>query len=271
MSSGPDAYLTPDGLEQQYFQSSHVMNGVDFGVSSCMKSLANKIIAGEIGAVNGNGEYNSSFDEMLNRYWDGFWWMDAAGVVSKIGQKAGLRWLLYQSGGTENSVNKNLLGYDFKPNPDYFTSLLYKNLMGVDVLQIESDNNYLRIYSQCTSPRINGYIYGENELKLKNPVSINYVTLFTDKEYDYVNIYIDMMEDLVLGEVILFSLTPGDESDDIESTTMKLNGNVLELEGGKLPSLKGKVIEVKDGYVQVPAYRYGFIVFTQTNIDACKL
>eukprot|EP01084_Bolivina_argentea_P028704 53308_1 len=272
--AGPESYLTPSGLNQQYFQSSRVMNDINWNINECMKELKNNILAGEIGAVNGNGEYNVSFSKMLNKYWDGFWWLDAAGIVSKIGQKAGLRWVLYQTVNNASSLNKNLLGYDFVPNPDYYTTLLYKYIMSIYVLDIKSDNEYFRIYSHCTSENINKYIYNDSNLDLINAVSMNYIALFNNNDYEYVNIYLDNINDLLIGDVILWSLLPSNKSMGIQSSSMLLNDVLLVLTNDKkLPSLKGKVINVnkENGFIQIPSLTYGFIVFTKTNIDACSI
>ena len=252
-----------------------MMNDINYD-TDCMKRLSENIYIGEISPVN--HQYEWEYQQMINKYWDGFWWLDALGFTSKIGQKVAQRWRLYAENETV-SYNKNLIGNDYIPNPDYYTSYLFKYIMGIKVLDAVSSSEYLRVYAHCTSPRINGMIYGREgngNLTLKNPVSLSWIGLF-NRTGDDIEIYIERLQDFVDGEVLQFLLTPGNKtagSNGLESTTIALNDKVLELNSnGLLPDLRGEKIDVNkngDG-VKVPGMSYGFLVFTQTNIDACAL
>ena len=46
---------------------------------------------------------------MINKYWNGFWWLDALGFTSSVEQNDAV------------SYDKNLIEYGYIPNPDYYT------------------------------------------------------------------------------------------------------------------------------------------------------
>ena len=213
-------YITPEGLNLQSYESSRIMNEINYD-TDCMKRLSDNIYIGEISPMN--HQYEWEYSNMINKYWDGFWWLDALSFTSKIGQKVAQRWRLYAENNTVN-YNKNLIGNDYIPNPDYYTSYLFKYIMGINVLDIKSDNDYLRIYSHCTEPRINGMIY--SNLTLVNPVSISYISIFNNNTNDNTMIYIDKLQDLIKGDVIQFLLTPGNktaQTNGLQSATMCKN------------------------------------------------
>eukprot|EP01084_Bolivina_argentea_P028705 53312_1 len=85
-------YLTPNGLNIQSYESSRVMNDIDYD-TDCMKRLSNNMYVGEISAVN--HQYEWEYQNMINKYWNGFWWLDSISYISKIGQKVAQRWRLY--------------------------------------------------------------------------------------------------------------------------------------------------------------------------------
>ena len=261
------AMLTPQGLDVQYIESSRVNHAFyDYNYTKnneCMKQLSQNIYASEFSPTT---YMTQQYENITNRYANGFWYLDALGTVSRLGQKGAWRWVLYSHCTDEN---ENLLDCDYnKPNPDYFTGLLFKYLMGINVLQIESDDEYLRVYAHCTSQRINQRIYNLNNknLTLINPVSMGYVNLNNNQSTE---IRIDNLEELISGKVIIFMLT----ADSLESRTMKLNGNELELSvEGKLPNLEGEIIDINaESEILVPSMSYGFIVFTQTTFTQCQL
>lgn len=286
-------YITPNGLNLQNYESGRIMNDINYD-TECMKKVLNNIHIGEIGPMNHEIEWK--YQDMINKYWDGFWWLDSIGFASKIGQKVAQRWRLYSQNNTVK-YNKNLIGDGYIPNPDYYTSYLFKYIMGINVLDIESNNEYLRVYSHCTEPKINGMIYGRDgidtytnnnynynyvNLTLINPVSISWISLFNQNNNDNinsdnVNIYINQLNQLIQGDVIQFTLTPGNKSagsNGLESTTIALNGNVLQLDNnGMLPDLTGNKINLTTAgdCIKVPQMSYGFVVFTQTSIGVCAV
>lgn len=262
--------LLPSGLNVQYIEServNHAFYNYNYTKDNeCMKQLSQNIYASEFSPTT---YMTQQYENITNRYANGFWYLDALGTVATLGQKGAWRWVLYSHC---NDENENLLDCDYnKPNPDYFTGLLFKYLMGINVLQIESNDEYLRVYAHCTSTLINQRIYNVNNknLTLINPISIGYVNLNNNNNNQSTEIKINNLNQLIDGKVIIFRLT----ADSLDSRTMKLNGNELSLNvEGKLPSLEGQIVELnQQSLISVPSMSYGFIVFTQTSFSQCKL
>ena len=262
------AMLTPQGLNVQYIESSRVNNAFyDYNYTNnniqCMNRLSKNIYATEFSPTT---YMTQQYQNVTNRFWNGFWYLDALGTVAKLGQKGAWRWVLYSHCTDEN---ENLLDCDYKPNPDYYTGLLFKYLMSMNVLQIESDDEYLRVYAHCTSQRVNQRIYNLNgkNLTLINPVSMSYINL--NNNGNDTQISMSNLNELIHGKVIVFILT----ADNLESKIMKLNGNELNLDSnGKLPELEGEIIDINQtSLLSLPINSYGFVLFTQTSASNCKL
>ena len=67
-------------------------------------------------------------------------------------------------------------------------------------------------------------------------------------------------------EADLFLLTPGDES-DMTSKKVKLNGDVLLMQGDQLPPMAPKT---RMGDVKVTGRSFGFIVVPNAKAAACR-
>ena len=235
--------LTPYGLNEQFRESSRVSD-IFLNDSICPK-LKDNIFAGEI------GEHNTPTNGIVNAtktYLDGFWYLDALGTISNLGQKIFARQALW--GG--------LIDSKYNPMTDYYVGLLFNNLMGKNVLHIKSNDDKLRVYAHCTK---HGWL---NNIALKNAVSVSYINLYEES--------VDIMYDknnIGLSDVYLWILTPGDIDDGLYATTIALNGIKLALDNnGKLPNLNGNKINGGDS-ITVPSQSYGFFVFTQTTITQC--
>eukprot|EP01084_Bolivina_argentea_P189161 325386_1 len=228
--------LTPYGLDEQFRESSRVSS--IFNNKTLCPKLSNFIMAGEIAEHN-----NGGITGVTNTYYDGFWYLDALGIIAKLGQAIFARQTFTQS-------NYGLLDDQNNPNCDYFTGLLFSNLMSNKVLSVMSNEDNFRMYAHCA--RSGGSSY-------KNGVATGYVNLFKeDVEVKYDKSVVG------LGDIYLYALT----AKDMTSETMELNGNELKLDSnGKLPNMDGK--KITGDTVTVPKQSYGFVVFTQTSIAAC--
>lgn len=237
--------LTPYGLDEQYRESSRVSNIFNNKTLCTSNSdLSQNIIAGEIAEYNNGGIVG-----VTNTYYDGFWYLDALGTISNLGQAIFARQ-------TFAALNYALLDGNYNPNCDYYTGLLFSNLMSNKVLSVTSNEDNLRIYAHCAR--------NKTISSMKNGVAMAYINLFDE------NADISFDKDVVgLGDIYLYALTPYNESQGLESETMALNGNELKLDSnGKLPNMNGRKIDSTDT-VTVPKQSYGFLVFTETTITSC--
>jgi len=227
--------LAPQGLNEQYRESVRVSNIFANNASECPK-LSRNIIAGEI------AEHNQGGGGLTNTFYDGIWYLDALGTLSRLGHSIFARQTLAMS-------SYGLLDDAYNPNPDYFTALLFKNLMSNSVLDVHSNDEYFRIYAHCSVGQRNG-------------VSMAYVNI------NDVPVNVTFDEGLIgMGKVEVYKLTPFDASNGLLSATMALNGMKLKLKNGILPNMSGQKMD--SSMVTVPAQSYGFFVFANTTITVC--
>jgi len=226
--------LTPDGLNEQYRESVRVSN--IFANKSLCPKLANNIIAGEI------AEHNQGGGGLTNTYLDGIWYLDALGTLSRLGHSIFARQTLAMSA-------YGLLDDAYNPNPDYFTGLLFKNLMSNLVLDVHSNDEYFRIYAHCSRTVDNG-------------VSMAYVNI-NDKP---VNV---TFADAVMGagDVEVYMLTPFDTSKRIIVSDHGIEWNGIKIESGwNVAKFSGKASGLECGnYSQTIVWIFGVCQY----VDYC--
>lgn len=147
-------------------------------------------------------------------------------------------------GGNYELVDKE----SFLPNPDYWTALLWKRLMGTKVLEVTPDKStpHLRAYAHC------GHGQG---------LTVAFINLAGNETYD---IAIEGLNVASLLPRIEFHLS----SDNLHSKHMYLNGELLVFENGHLPPLNGKY--VSDNIpLQVAPHTYGYIHYPKVRLAAC--
>jgi heparanase len=96
---------------------------------------------GETGNAQCGGEPGVS-----DRYVSGLWWLDQLGLMAKAGQKVVVRQTLV--GSHYGLIDEETLA----PRPDYYNTLLWKRLMGVQPLSLDRQGRAprLRAYAHCT-------------------------------------------------------------------------------------------------------------------------
>ena len=208
--------------------------------TTCPK-LKNHIIAGECAEHNGGVSYTAT-------YFDGFWYLDALGTLASLGHSILARQCFARA-------SYGLLDNDYNPNADYFTGLLFHNLMSEKALGVTSDDEYFRVYAHCARDQDN---------TMKNGVAMAFVNINDDSvmvEFDNGEIALD---DVYFYELSAYNATAG-----LLSTTMALNGVELKLdENGKLPDMSGKKVDLTNG-ISVAPKTYGFFLFAETSTTAC--
>jgi heparanase 1 len=196
---------------------------------------------GESGNAQCGGE-----PDLSDAFAGGFWWLDELGKVARRGQKVLVRQTL--SGSNYGLLDDATL----EPRPDYWTSVLYKRLMGTRVLDARSPDPLLRVYAQCARDA--------------EPGAVAYAVVNLDRE---------RAADLTLpapagGDARVFELT----ADSLTSKTMKLGGAPLALAAdGSLPPLAPRVERASgDGsaHVRFAPASYGFVVIAGAAAAACR-
>uniref|UniRef100_A0A3P9DA21 Heparanase n=1 Tax=Maylandia zebra TaxID=106582 RepID=A0A3P9DA21_9CICH len=174
----------------------------------------------------------------------GFMWLDKLGLGAALGLDIVMRQVLIGSG-SYHLVDDNL-----DPLPDYWLSVLYKRLVGLEVLKIQVLSEFgrskrVRMYLHCTNRK--SYRRGAVTLMSMNlgktPARISVPAVFSNST----------VEAFVL-----------------ESESVKLNGEVLMMVDDKtLPELKGKLL-LPARHLQLPAYSLAFFVLPDAQAPACS-
>ncbi|KAK3744837.1 hypothetical protein RRG08_050776 [Elysia crispata] len=184
--------------------------------------------------------------DVSNAFIAGFLWLDKLGLSATFGITRVFRQTFLKS--SYALVTKNL-----KPNPDYYLSVLFKRLVEGPVFSVsnESLKPEVRIYAQCVGKSYYNYPDGA--------IVVYYLNVGSESSV------------LSLGQfqgtdVHLFILSPGDENGML-SRKVKLNDELLEMNGSDLPSLEPKP---HSGDVPLAPKTFGFIVIPEADVQLCK-
>jgi heparanase 1 len=167
---------------------------------------------------------------LSDRFIAGFWWLDTLGLLARAGQKVVTRQNL--SGADYSLINEASLD----PNPDYWNSYLWKQLMGTTVLDIKYSPQRpdLRLYAHRSRDQV-------SPAKVVMALNINQrESLALDFGSSPLQVYLCTADDL-LDRLVL------------------LNGQPLETEAdGSAPELEP--VPVTNGRVLLPPTSYAFVV-----------
>jgi heparanase 1 len=199
---------------------------------------------GETGNAQCGGEPGES-----DAFVGGFWWLDQLAKLARRGQPVVVRQTL--SGANYGLIDDATLA----PRPDYWTSVLWRRLMGTSVLSVAASGDpLLRTYAQCTRAGAPGYAKGAVTLVVLNldqtrAVSIPIAASLGDEADAYVL-----------------------SSPDVTSSDVSLNGTPLVAAAdGTLPALPPGVEKRSGGTLAVtfgPA-TYGYVVLPGAAAAAC--
>jgi heparanase 1 len=174
-----------------------------------------------------------------DRFVGGIWWLDQLGLMAKRGQPIVVRQTL--SGSDYGLLNDLTL----EPNPDYYNSVIWKQLMGINVLdaQLTDEKQPLRAYSHCT-PGVPGGI----TVLLINLDSHPATVLF---------------EGLSGNRREVYQLT----SPDLLSPEIHLNDTPLH----SVSAISPEVIKTSSStaWILLPEESYAFVVFPDARAPAC--
>ena len=192
---------------------------------------------------------------LSNRFIAGFYFMEILGELGDMGVYQVYRQDLVGYGGINFASSYALFDppgwYSTKshgvlmPNPDYFTGLLYRKLVGPTRLPVKSNNptNYIHAACAVGGGIVMTYINPSSEL-----LHINFTIVLTKRSASVCR----SMDRLGPGGTELYILTaPGG---NLTSNKVRLNGKILNASS----PLVG--VSYSEENVTMPPYSYGFVV-----------
>lgn len=175
-----------------------------------------------------------------DRYVGVFIWVDKLGLTAKKGIELVMRQSIFKG-------HYALLDEEYNARPDWWVSVLYKKLVGQEVVDCSSPVRSVRIYCHCamnsSSPAVT--VFGVN---------------LQDSE---ANVRIQGADN-----VLAYILTP---YDNLLSKYVRLNGEILyTMNGGYLPELKGRSVSALPHLV-MPPYSVAFwVVPLSSSSNLCN-
>jgi heparanase 1 len=205
--------------------------------------IISKLWLGETSSTYGGGTSNVS-----NGFVAGFLWLDKLGLASLFQTEVVCRQVFAQA-------RYSILGTDNLPNPDYWTSVLWKRLVGNSrVLFVKQGLDYdrsVRSYAYCGSSGEDVTVAILNTLETEH--AVKFVIPSVANQSRSMTIY-------------LFTSYPG----VLSSRDTFLNQQVLRLvneSSGELPDLNGR--QVSGWKLTMPAKSYGYVVLHHVNLPSC--
>lgn len=183
-------------------------------------------------------------------------WLDKLGLAAKLGLDVVIRQVLIGSG-TYHLVDDNL-----DPLPDYWLSLLYKRLVGPEVLKAQVLMNSgpkkpIRLYLHCTNRKSTRYRPGAVTLFALN-LNKNEVTISLPAHTANSTIEAFVLQSAETGQQNLYS------------RSVKLNGQVLRMVDDRtLPPLKGHELSPGER-IKLPGFSFAFYVLIEAQAPVCK-
>ncbi|XP_056587207.1 heparanase isoform X1 [Triplophysa dalaica] len=214
-------------------------------------SPGKKVWLGETSSAYGGGAVGLS-----DTFAAGFMWLDKLGLGAKLGLDVVIRQVLIGSG-TYHLVDDNL-----DPLPDYWLSLLYKKLVGQEVMKAAVHTNFVtkkqvRVYLHCTNRKSTQYKQGAVTLFALN-LNKGQVTITLPSH----------IANSTIEAFVLQAPEPGEQS--LHSRSVKLNGEVLKMVDDRtLPALQGSKLPPGEP-LKLPGFSFAFYVVTDAQAPVCK-
>jgi heparanase 1 len=234
LRASPDVVLSPTDLD-------HV-KGWAMGVETARAASAPaaQVWLGETGSAQCGGEPGLS-----DAFAGSFWWLDQLGAIARRGEPVVIRQSL-------SGANYGLLDGDtLDPRPDYWTSVLWRRLMGTTVLdvQVSDPEGLLRAYAHCTRSGAPGFAAGAMTLVAINPSRDHGAAL--------------SLPGPSTSGAEIYLVTAA----DLSSPVVSLNGEQLAAGAdGSLPPLPGVAVTA----IALPPLSYAFVVLPGAAAAACS-
>ena len=244
----PADFYTPSTLDR-YLKEATEARGVVHNGTATTASSGPELWVGETSSTYGGGTANASAG-----FSAGFMWLDKLGIAARLGHRVVLRQVFAEAA-------YSVLGEDNLPNPDYWSSVLWRRLVGTAVLNVENgldEGRSLRAYAFCaasSSP-------ASSPLQSSSPGAVTLVVL-NSKNDSTATLRFDRSR----AEVYALTAWPG----VLTSRAVLLNGNALELvdaAAGTLPAMEPQLVG-KGAAIQLAPVSYGFIVLPDARAKHC--
>ncbi|XP_028586431.2 inactive heparanase-2 isoform X2 [Podarcis muralis] len=209
-----------------------------------------------IGATSEGGITNLS-----DSYAASFLWLNSLGMLSSQGIDVVMRHSFFDHG------HNHLVDQNFNPLPDYWLSLLYKQLVGPRVLSVHVAGlqrkprlgrvirDKLRIYAHCTSYHNHNYVRGS--------ITLYIINLHRSRKKIKL---VGTLRDKLVHQYVLQPY--GQEG--LHSRSVQLNGQPLTMvDDGTLPTLKPRPLRPGRTLV-IPPLTMSFYVVKNVNALACR-
>ncbi|XP_004629331.1 heparanase [Octodon degus] len=233
-------FLNPDVLDTFTVSVKRILKVVE------KTTPGKKVWLGETSSAYGGGA-----PLLSNTFAAGFMWLDKLGLSAQMGIDVVMRQALFGAG------NYHLVDQNFRPLPDYWLSLLFKQLVGTTVFMARvkgPDHGKLRVYLHCTNSNHPKYKEGDLTLYALNLCN-------TTKR-------LQLPHRLFNNEVDKYLLEPSGR-DGLLSKSVQLNGETLKMvDDYTLPTLTEKTLR-PGGSLGLPAFSYGFFVIKNAKAIAC--
>lgn len=235
--AGPQVLLEPDNLNEVQRWAAQIEEARD------TFAPGPEIWLGETGGAQCGGEPGVS-----DRYVSSLWWLDQLGAMARRGHKVVVRQALVGS-------DYGLLAEEtLEPRPDYWSSLLWKRLMGAGVLAAKVDGQgsplgRIRAWAHCAAPSSPGFLTGA--------VTVLVINLDPERPARL------LLEGALGNRYLLYRL----DAERLDSPEMRLNGAPIRPDSsGNLPAL-----DPDDGSRAVTLAPAGmaFVVLPNANAPAC--
>ncbi|XP_048022290.1 heparanase [Megalobrama amblycephala] len=249
-------YVNGRDTSLEDFLDPHVLDTLATKINEVLETVESvspgkKIWLGETSSAYGGGAVGLS-----DTFVAGFMWLDKLGLAAKLGVDVVIRQVLIGSG-TYHLVDDNL-----DPLPDYWLSLLYKRLVGTEVLKAEVLTNSgpkkaIRVYLHCANRKSTHYRQGAVTLFALN-LNKNEAT-------------ISLPAHLANGTIEAFVLQSAEASEhSLYSRSVKLNGEVLKMVDDRtLPPLEGHGLQPGE-HIKLPGFSFAFYVLIEARAPVCK-
>lgn len=234
LRASPAVVLDPTHLDAVKGWAAQVEAARDAGAPGA------EVWLGETGGAQCGGEPGVS-----DAFAGGFWWVDQLGAMARRGEPVSVRQSL--SGASYGLLAEPTLD----PRPDYWSSLLWRRLMGTIVLdaQVSDPNALLRGYAHCTRSGAPGFAPGAVTLVAINLSQTHAASV--------------EVPGTSLKGAEAYVLT----ASDLASPVLLLNGTPLAAAAdGSPPPLSPVSIS---GALSLPPLSYAFVVLPDAGAPAC--
>jgi heparanase 1 len=210
-----------------------------------------------------------------DRFVAGFTWLDKLGLAALRGWGSVFRQTFIGGVVPPFSLNYALVRQNLTPNPDFFNSVLFKRLVGAEVLttkQVQSSSGgvdpLLRSYAFCTRPVPSDSLPAQ--YVVEGSVTIMWLSLHQDT-----SVTLQLEGGSGSGPRLEYTMSSasqtGNWQTDMASYVTRLNGVALELDPatGHLPRMPPRVVANGASSLTLAPLTYGFVVLPHAQAPAC--